>query len=125
MRAHFLPRPLQTPRIPVWIAGYWPHKVPFRRAARWDGVFPLGLDSPSLSPVAIREICTFIHTHRTEAGPFDFVVTGVTRAGSREDTDRTVAAFEAGATWWLDWLDGNRGSFERIRDRVLQGPPRA
>src|SRR5689334_13471095 len=35
----FLPRPVQ-PRIPVWVAGTWPKKPPFRRAARWDGVVP-------------------------------------------------------------------------------------
>ncbi len=36
----FLPKPTQTPRIPIWVAGYWPNKRPFRRAARWDGVYP-------------------------------------------------------------------------------------
>src|SRR5438067_4066679 len=36
----FLPRPVQSPRIPVWVGGWWPHKPPLRRAARWDGVFP-------------------------------------------------------------------------------------
>src|SRR5215470_15352683 len=39
--SQFRPLPLQAPRIPVWVAGYWPHRPPFRRAARWDGVFPL------------------------------------------------------------------------------------
>jgi alkanesulfonate monooxygenase SsuD/methylene tetrahydromethanopterin reductase-like flavin-dependent oxidoreductase (luciferase family) len=34
--AHFLPRPAQA-QIPVWVAGIWPNKPPFRRAARWDG----------------------------------------------------------------------------------------
>ena len=29
--AHFLPKPVQ-PRIPVWVAGIWPNKAPFRRA---------------------------------------------------------------------------------------------
>src|SRR5438874_5033871 len=38
--AHFLPRPLQQPRIPIWLAGIWPHPRPFRRAAKWDGVVP-------------------------------------------------------------------------------------
>jgi alkanesulfonate monooxygenase SsuD/methylene tetrahydromethanopterin reductase-like flavin-dependent oxidoreductase (luciferase family) len=37
----FAPSPRQTPRIPVWIAGRWPNRGPFRRAARWDGVFPI------------------------------------------------------------------------------------
>ena len=39
--ARFLPVPLQQPRIPIWVAATWPNKRPFRRAARWDGVFPL------------------------------------------------------------------------------------
>src|SRR5919202_2507053 len=29
-----LPRPRQSPRIPIWVAGTWPKKPPFRRAAR-------------------------------------------------------------------------------------------
>jgi hypothetical protein len=40
----FLPRPVQQPRIPVWIAGRWPARRPFARAARWDGVFPTHVD---------------------------------------------------------------------------------
>ena len=44
--AQFLPTPLQTPRIPIWIAGYWPQRAPLRRAARWDGLFALFRDGP-------------------------------------------------------------------------------
>ncbi len=33
----FNPKPVQEPRVPVWVAGKWPNKPPFRRAARWDG----------------------------------------------------------------------------------------
>src|SRR5579859_790860 len=44
--AQFLPRPLQSPRIPIWVAGMWPHKAPFRRAVRFDGVAPIGRDLP-------------------------------------------------------------------------------
>ena len=33
----FRPRSVQQPRVPVWIAGHWPYKKPFIRAARWDG----------------------------------------------------------------------------------------
>ena len=39
--APFLPTPLQRPRIPVWVAGLWPNKKPMRRAAAWDGAFPI------------------------------------------------------------------------------------
>jgi len=33
------------PEIPVWVAGHWPHLGPFRRAARWDGLF---VDGPGV-----------------------------------------------------------------------------
>ena len=39
--APFLPTPVQRPRIPVWVAALWPAKRPMRRAAAWDGVFPI------------------------------------------------------------------------------------
>jgi alkanesulfonate monooxygenase SsuD/methylene tetrahydromethanopterin reductase-like flavin-dependent oxidoreductase (luciferase family) len=42
----FEPRPVQTPRIPVWVAGRWPHPRPIRRAAAWDGMFPIELPGP-------------------------------------------------------------------------------
>ncbi|MBV9856552.1 MAG: LLM class flavin-dependent oxidoreductase, partial [Streptosporangiaceae bacterium] len=32
----FRPVPVQRPRVPVWVGGYWPNKAPMRRAARWD-----------------------------------------------------------------------------------------
>ena len=32
-----LPRPVQQPRIPIWIGGAYPNSGPLRRAARWDG----------------------------------------------------------------------------------------
>ena len=33
----FEPVPVQSPRIPVWVAARWPNRRPLRRAARWDG----------------------------------------------------------------------------------------
>lgn len=30
----FLPTPVQRPRVPVWVGGFWPNKAPMRRAAR-------------------------------------------------------------------------------------------
>ncbi|HYS35807.1 MAG TPA: LLM class flavin-dependent oxidoreductase, partial [Pseudonocardiaceae bacterium] len=36
-----LPASVQRPRPPIWVAGYWPHRRPMRRAAQWDGVVPL------------------------------------------------------------------------------------
>jgi alkanesulfonate monooxygenase SsuD/methylene tetrahydromethanopterin reductase-like flavin-dependent oxidoreductase (luciferase family) len=42
----FEPRPLQSPRIPMWVAARWPNRRPLRRAAGWDGLFPIELPGP-------------------------------------------------------------------------------
>jgi alkanesulfonate monooxygenase SsuD/methylene tetrahydromethanopterin reductase-like flavin-dependent oxidoreductase (luciferase family) len=41
----FLPRPVQRPRIPVWTAGFPGKAKPLRRAARYDGFFPVNLEN--------------------------------------------------------------------------------
>jgi len=75
----FLPRPVQRPRIPVWVAGMWPNRAPFRRAARWDGVFPIvvvdGEPSP-IPPEAFAEALAFTRSLRESDAPFDAVVQG-------------------------------------------------
>src|SRR5262249_40589132 len=36
----FRPTPVQRPRVPVWVGGFWPNKAPRRRAARGGGAIP-------------------------------------------------------------------------------------
>jgi hypothetical protein len=91
----FLPTPVQTPRIPIWLGGMWrqpfPDKTPkpFRRAAAWDGVFPDGIDPDGVA--LLRERIAEIRPG--DAGPFTFVAR--TRAG-----DDPAPWDRAG----LDWL---------------------
>jgi Luciferase-like monooxygenase len=42
----FLPRPVQRPGVPVWVAGYDGNAKPLRRAARHRGFVPVGLGHP-------------------------------------------------------------------------------
>ena len=42
----FLPRPIQRPRIPIWVAGFYGKPRPLRRAARYEGFFPVGVEHP-------------------------------------------------------------------------------
>jgi alkanesulfonate monooxygenase SsuD/methylene tetrahydromethanopterin reductase-like flavin-dependent oxidoreductase (luciferase family) len=88
----FEPRPVQAPRIPVWVASRWPNRRPLERAARWDGLFPIDLPDPG----ALAQLREETRELRGEEGgrPFDFVVTNP--AG----TDPGPWA-EAGATWCL------------------------
>lgn len=51
----FLPKPVQAPRIPVWLGARWrdplpdPLPRPLRRAAAWDGLFPDGVDPDGIA----------------------------------------------------------------------------
>ena len=53
----FEPRPVQSPRIPVWVAGRWKtRRRPLERAARWDGFFPIELPNPAALERIAEEI---------------------------------------------------------------------
>jgi alkanesulfonate monooxygenase SsuD/methylene tetrahydromethanopterin reductase-like flavin-dependent oxidoreductase (luciferase family) len=123
--AHFIPRPLQQPRIPIWVAGVWPNKKPYRRAARWDGVAAEARDDLGhLKPSDFNEITSYINEHRTTEGPFD-----ITHIGRTPGDDRTAAAAivapyaEAGVTWWLERIGDRQDPLDEMRPRVRQGPP--
>lgn len=121
--AQFLPRPLQQPRIPIWTSGMWPNRKPFRRAAKWDGVFPLGKEQ-DLLPDDIRAIRAYIDEHRDPEAPYDLAVNG--RVFAPDFTEEPVSArdhADAGVTWWMDVYWGNV-PMERVRANVRQGPPR-
>jgi alkanesulfonate monooxygenase SsuD/methylene tetrahydromethanopterin reductase-like flavin-dependent oxidoreductase (luciferase family) len=110
--AAFLPRPVQRPRIPLWLAARWPARRPVRRAARYDGCFPIDLPGPD----ALRELAAEIAALRGPgAGPFELVVT------DPPDADpRPWAA--AGATWWLAGF-GQQPGLAAVRAAVAAGPP--
>lgn len=44
-----LPRPVQRPRIPLWVAARGDARRPVRRAARCDGLFPIEVDHDGLA----------------------------------------------------------------------------
>jgi alkanesulfonate monooxygenase SsuD/methylene tetrahydromethanopterin reductase-like flavin-dependent oxidoreductase (luciferase family) len=121
--AYFLPTPTQQPRIPIWVAGIWPNKKPFRRAARWDGVFPLLHDGP-LPPDDIRAMLAYIRQYRTSTEPFDVVAVGWAYKHGKEAGDALLADYtEAGVTWWLEGFNP-QDTVADVRARIQQGPPR-
>lgn len=100
--ATLLPKPLQSPRIPIWLAGGWPRRKPFRRAAQWDGVYLMTVNQMTnelLTPAEIREIVVYLHAHRASAAPFDVAVNGETPADPREGAEIVQPYQEAGAIW--------------------------
>jgi alkanesulfonate monooxygenase SsuD/methylene tetrahydromethanopterin reductase-like flavin-dependent oxidoreductase (luciferase family) len=127
--AHFLPRPVQEPRIPVWVAGRWPHKRPFRRAARWDGLFPLfdGYGAGEMPPPALlAEAVAYTRAQREAGGAFDVALESVSPGEDRAADTALAAEYErVGLTWWVEALGWFRGPLEAMRERVRRGPPRA
>ena len=65
-------------RIPVWIAGWWPHRRPLRRAARYEGVVPLWPEFALPTPAEYAECLAVIREAREEQAladtPFDALV---------------------------------------------------
>lgn len=115
--ARFRPGALQTPRIPVWIGAYWPHRRPLLRSARWDGVFALFRDGPPRDVEQLAEAVAYVRERRApEAGPFDVVYCG-------EPTGSPEPYARAGATWWLARVAPD-APLDATRVLIAQGPPR-
>jgi alkanesulfonate monooxygenase SsuD/methylene tetrahydromethanopterin reductase-like flavin-dependent oxidoreductase (luciferase family) len=127
--AHFTPRSAQEPRVPIWVAGRWPNRRPFRRAARWDGLFPLfeGVGPGEMAtPEQLAEAVSYTRDHRPDAdGAFDVALECVS-AGEDPAADAALAATyaDAGLTWWIEALGWFRGPLDAMRERVRRGPPR-
>jgi alkanesulfonate monooxygenase SsuD/methylene tetrahydromethanopterin reductase-like flavin-dependent oxidoreductase (luciferase family) len=108
-----VPRPVQLPRIPIWCAAAWPNLAPLRRAARWDGVVPVG----RLTPEDVAVLGDEIDRHRTTDDPFDVALPSVHAI----ETD--IAEYEeAGVTWWLASILPS-DALEDSRALVDAGPP--
>lgn len=128
----FLPTPVQRPRVPIWIGGFWPNKAPMRRAARWDGAIPAMAGMEIARPPSVaeaRSLVTFLHDHRAQNGladaPFDIVLGGASPPG---DAGRELVASLAatGITWWAEgmpWTD-DLSRVDPLLRRIDQGPPR-
>ena len=118
----FQPRPVQRPRIPVWVGGWWPNQGPFRRAARWDGVYPGRTDGP-MSPEDVAAVVAYIRDESGREQPFDVVVgdrPGVFAPDAIGERIHRLA--RAGATWWLD--KAGVQSAKSLERRLRMGPPR-
>ena len=127
----FLPTPVQSPRIPIWVVGAWPRKKSMQRVLRYDGVIPGKMNDDGtpaeMTPADIQEMRTYINEHRIEPTPFDIVMEGETPGEDHEKAASIVQQFvEAGVTWWLEAVWGTpetQGGVEGMRKRIKQGPP--
>lgn len=112
-----IPRPVQTPRIPIWIVGVWNKVKSMRRALAWDGIIPQKFrEWQPLSADEIRKISEHVSEHRTAKDPFEIICNGSTSGKNFNRAGEITRPFiDAGGTWWIE----ADPSLERIR----QGPP--
>ena len=129
----FLPRPVQRPRIPIIVAGYWPNRGPIRRAARWDGMNALFPPATEGWEEKSRALLAELRSMRGDSdAPFEYFDGGHTMDAG-EDADDPAVSVAIGATWWIEsitpWRYGWDGAsadwppVDRARERILMGPP--
>ena len=112
----FLPRPVQRPGVPVWVAGYYGKARPLHRAARYQGFFPLGVDHPE----QLAEIVADLAARRGRASwdvaePYDVVI-------ALEPGEDPAPYAAAGATWWLVAFPWDAPSVDQVRAVIRDGP---
>jgi alkanesulfonate monooxygenase SsuD/methylene tetrahydromethanopterin reductase-like flavin-dependent oxidoreductase (luciferase family) len=131
--AHFLPKPIQQPRIPIWVGGNWPYKAPFRRAAKWDGAFPLFSVWENEEELAqLDDMVSYVKSRRELEQPLEIIMIGVTQdPEDKEGVTMIKQRADLGLTWWLESMTPYRADkgyddewpVDAMRERILQGPP--
>ncbi len=99
----FKPTPIQTPRIPIWVGGFYPNKPPLRRAAKWDGCYLI--KEGVMEPDDFRQALAYIRQHRTTDAPFDVAGGAVLPDDPGAARARVQAYADAGLTWWMEPVD--------------------
>ena len=125
----FLPPPVQSPRIPIWVVGAWPRQRSMQRVLRWDGLLPSKMEADGsfaeVTPADIQAMKAFIDAHRSATTPFDIVFEGTTPGDDREQATAKLRPYaEAGITWWLEAMWFGPNGPDELRARIWQGPPR-
>ena len=123
--ACLLPKPNQTPRIPLILGGSWPNKKPFIRGAKYDGIMPIHKNFPQdLTPQELAEIISIINKNRTAAEPFEVIVSGSSFFTPDKRKEMIQPYVDAGITWWLEHVNTlMQPSVDAMFDWVKQGPP--
>jgi hypothetical protein len=108
-------RPLQRPRIPIWVGGDLLVPAVRRRILRWDGscAYKGATGQPlQITPHDVRDLLAEVTAERGSSAGFDVKVSG-----------GAPAAFAAaGATWWGRWVPP--GEIDAAREIIRTGPPK-
>ncbi|HEX9092267.1 MAG TPA: LLM class flavin-dependent oxidoreductase, partial [Anaerolineales bacterium] len=122
---HYPPKPVQQPRIPLWVPGIWPRMKSMRRILKCDGLLPQKMNPQgefeTVTPGDLLQMKAFIDANRTLTTPFDYVVEGKTEGLTPSaQSDKLREWAEAGATWWIEGLW--EATEQQAASRLRQGP---
>jgi alkanesulfonate monooxygenase SsuD/methylene tetrahydromethanopterin reductase-like flavin-dependent oxidoreductase (luciferase family) len=130
-------KPVQTPRVPIWVVGAWPHEKSIQRALKYDGIVFAKMDAKGkfaeTQPDDIRAFQAYAGKHRKQpakSASFDIVIEGMTDIEDRAKASAAVRPFaDVGVTWWIEsmWqhpIFQQMSTVEGLRQRIRQGPPR-
>ena len=110
--------PVQKPRIPILLAGWWPNKMPFKRGARWDGIMPYWNTFPKpLSQEELRE--TMDYYHEVADSPGEIVIPYYDDVSQ----EYTELCEELGVTWLLSCGLNEKNKVTFDVDKIKEGPP--
>jgi Luciferase-like monooxygenase len=125
-------RPVQQPRIPIWVVGAWPRPRSMRRVLRCDGLLPVRIDSERrfrpTTPEDIRVMWRWLEERGKTRESFDVIAEGETPS---DDASRAAAIVgpwaETGCTWWIEtrWELPHESDerMREVRQRLSAGPP--
>lgn len=120
-----LPKPVQQPRIPVWVGGGYPNRGPLERALRWDGSCMYRQEGHWMQPEDVRHLREMLIERRGTADGYDISVGGGTRwedEGEQRLYMQSIAA--EGVNWWCEYIPPDTGDFEVLRKLIARGPLR-
>jgi alkanesulfonate monooxygenase SsuD/methylene tetrahydromethanopterin reductase-like flavin-dependent oxidoreductase (luciferase family) len=117
------PRPVQRPRIPVWVGGDWLLRGVKARVTRWDGCCVYkGSPEEEWQDMTAADVAEIRATVGGRPG-FDIALGGRQRAEDLDQERQHIRSLaEAGATWWSEWVEP--GDRQRTIDAVKRGPLR-
>ncbi|MDQ3871971.1 MAG: LLM class flavin-dependent oxidoreductase, partial [Chloroflexota bacterium] len=107
----FLPRPVQRPGIPIWVAAFPGNVKPMRRAARYQGFFRVNLENVD---AFARAVSTVRELRANTEASFEIA------AALPPGTDVAPYA-EVGATWWMTEFEPGV-SLDEVLGVVRDGP---
>ncbi|MGN6170580.1 MAG: LLM class flavin-dependent oxidoreductase [Solirubrobacteraceae bacterium] len=120
------PRPVQRPRIPIWIGGQYTRRRPRDRALRWDGSCLYKAQPPDwddMTPDDVRALRRIALAAGNTA--FTIAIGGRQRRDDHDaEREYITSLADAGADWWNEWIHP-RTPLPMVRELIGAGPLRA